>query len=342
MIRTRSTRTTRMAILAATVGFAALLALAPTGVTSSASAAAPVAQCNGELNADAQQIECQVVIENTLDLVNNTESSVVTISRCAGAPGAQLTCSPPVSTPSSTLTTRVDQCNGSINAGGSVLICAVQITNIIIGPAQTTPSTVNQCSDSGQGGGESTLNCDSYDTTTGATITQCNGSVNGGGAPTRVNCSTGPSTQTTALPVIVNQCNGSVNGGGDLAFCSVQLINRGVDVTYTGPDLTSPAEIRFPAVGGIVIAPDVSERDNPVVVPAPPTPTVPTPGNPGGGGGEGTPTPGTGITPTAEGELAATGVDVRLPLLGGAMLLTLGGSFVVIMLMRRRENQHQR
>jgi hypothetical protein len=122
----------------------------------------------------------------------------------------------------------------------------------------------------------------------------------------------------------------------------VQLINRGVDVTYTGPDLTSPAEIRFPAVGGIVIAPDVSERDNPVVVPAPPTPTVPTPGNPGGGGGEGTPTPGTGITPTAEGELAATGVDVRLPLLGGAMLLTLGGSFVVIMLMRRRENQHQR
>jgi len=339
MIRTRSTRSTRLAALMATVGFAALLALAPTGVTSSASAAAPVSQCNGELNADAQQIECQVVIENTLDLVNNTESSVVTVSRCAGAPGA-LTCSPPVSTPSSTLTTRVDQCNGSINAGGSVLVCAVQITNVIVGPAQTTPATVNQCSDSGQGGGESTLNCDSYDTTTGATITQCNGSVNGGGAPTRVNCSTGPSTQTTAIPVIVNQCNGSVNGGGDLAFCSVQLINRGVDVTYTGPDLTSPDDIRFPSVGGIVVAPDVSESDNPVVVP------TPTPGNPGGGGGAGTP-PGS-TTPTDEatvdvaGELAATGVDIRLPLLGGAMLLTLGGSFIVIMLMRKRENHSER
>jgi hypothetical protein len=334
MIRTRSTRSTRLATLMATVGFAALLALAPTGVTSSASAAAPVSQCNGELNADAQQIECQVVIENTLDLVNNTESSVVTVSRCAGAPGA-LTCSPPVSTPSTTLTTSVDQCNGSVNAGGSVLVCAVQITNTIIGAAQTTPATVNQCADSGQGGGESTLNCDSYETTTGATITQCNGSVNGGGAPTRANCSTGPSTQTTALPVIVNQCNGSVNGGGDLAFCSVQLINRGVDITYTGPDLTSPADIRFPSVGGIVVAPDVSEDDNAVVVP------TPTPGNPGDGGGAGTP-PGT-PTPVDEGtlgasvELAATGVDLRLPLLGGALLLTLGGGFLVIALLRNRE-----
>jgi len=340
MIRTRSTRSTRLATLMATVGFAALLALAPTGVTSSASAAAPVSQCNGILNADAQQIECQVVIENTLNLADNTQSSVVTVSACTGAPGGALTCLPPTSTPSSTLTTSVDQCNGSGNAGGSVLICAVQITNIIIGAAQTTPATVNQCAGSGEGGGESTLNCDSYDTTTGATITQCNGSVNGGGAPTRVNCSTGPSTQTAAIPVIVNQCNGSVFGGGDLAFCSVQLINRGVDVTYTGPDLTSPDDIRFPAIGGIVVAPDVSESDNPVVVP------TPTPGNPGGGGGAGTPpgstTPTDEGTPNAAGELAATGVDIRLPLLGGAMLLTLGGSFIVIVLMRKRENHSER
>jgi len=334
MIRTRSTPAARLAALVATAGFAALLALAPTGVTSSASAAAPVGQCNGELNASAQQIECLVVIENTLDLVNNTESSVVTVSRCAGAPGA-LTCGPPTSTPSTTLTTSVTQCNGSINAGGSVLVCAVQITNTIVGPAQTTPATVNQCSDSGQGGGDSTLNCDSYETTTGATITQCNGSVNGGGAPTRVNCSTGPSTQTSAIPVIVNQCNGSVNGGGALAFCSVQLINRGVDVTYTGPDLTSPADIRFPSVGGLVVAPDVSERDNPVVV-------TPTPGNPGDGGGNGTPPVSAPPAAPAADELAATGVDLRLPLLGGAMLLTLGGGFVVIALVRTREKHTNR
>jgi hypothetical protein len=329
--RTRTrTRTATLATLIGTVGFAFLLALAPTGATSPASAAAAIDQCNGILNASAQQVECQVVIENTLDLDSATQSSVVTVTQCIGAPAAVI-CGPSVSTASSELTTSVTQCNGSINAGGSVLICAVQIVNTITGSAQTTPATVNQCVGSGEGGGESTLLCDSYASTSGATVTQCNGSANNGGAPERVICSVGPSTQTAAIPVTVNQCNGSAAGGGDIVRCTVQLINRGDRVTYTGPDLTTTVPITFPAAGGLVVAPDVSEANNPVLVPVPEAGTPGTPVSPG--------TPANPGTPAA---LAETGLDVRLPLLAGALALTIGGGFSFVALMRRREKKLER
>lgn len=305
---------------------ATALAVAPLGATSPASAAGVVSQCNGTFNAAAAQIECQVVIANTFDVATGIGSSVVTVAECAGAPAAAI-CGAPVVTSYDFLTTSVDQCNGSVNAGGGVVICAVLISNTITGAAPTAPATVNQCAGSGQGGGDSPLLCDGYATTTGATITQCNGSVNGGGAPTRVNCSVGPSTETAVLPVTVNQCNGSANGGGALMFCSVQLVNNGVEVVYTGPPLTTTVPPVFPSIGGIDLISDVTQLEpvaNPVVTPG--TPALP--GVPAAGGSR----PGA----AAQAELAATGTEVMLPVLLALLTVAIGGAMTLVSLGRRR------
>ena len=326
-----------LSLLATTLG-ASALALAPIGVTGPASAAGVVSQCNGVYNAAAAQVECEVSVVNSIDLSTGVGSSTVTVGECVGPPAATV-CGPLVVTSSAFVTTSVDQCNASGNSGGGVVICAVQIINEITGSATSTPATVNQCAGSGTGGGNSTLNCDSYATTTGATITQCNGSVNGGGAPTRVNCSVGPSTEAAVIPVSVNQCNGSANGGGALMFCTVQLINRGASVTYSGPALGTTIPIVFPGTGGIVLAPDVTPT-------LPTSPALPTPGTPTSPAAPGTPgAPGTSVSPTASTapgaaaalELAATGTETLLPAMLSLLLVIVGGTLSLVALGRRRE-----
>ncbi|GAB3606812.1 hypothetical protein GCM10027413_22210 [Conyzicola nivalis] len=325
----RATRIRATLILLAIALVASVLAIAPIGVVGSASAAVTINQCNSVYNAAAAQVECQVTIVNTVDVTTGVGSSTVTVGECIGAPAATV-CGPVVVTSYNEITTTVDQCNGSGNAGGGVVICAVQLINEITGAATITPATVNQCAGSGTGGGDSTLNCDRYDTTTGATITQCNGSVNGGGAPTRVNCAVGPSTETALIPISVNQCNGSANGGGALMFCSVQLINRGANVTYVGPPLGTPVPIQVPGVGGIVPAPDVVPA-----APVPPTGAAPVvapvaapvvaPGTPL-------------VRAAAAEELAATGVDPQLPAMIALLALATGATLSLVAIRRRRQH----
>lgn len=290
----------RSSRLAAVLAGSVLLALAPGFAISPASAAGVVAQCNSVFNAAAAQLECTVDIANTIDLDTNLGSSVVTTTVCSGPPAAAV-CAAPVVSEFPTVTTTVDQCNGSGNKGGSTIICSVIISTTVTGSATVTPATVNQCAGSGAGGGDLPRLCDSYDTTTGATVTQCNGSVNGGGAPARVNCTVGPSTVTDAVPVTVNQCNGSSNGGGALLFCSVELRVLGPDTVYSGPDLSTVRPVTIPAASDVV---DVT----PVVVAAPvAADTVATP----------------------SGELAATGLDGR-PLLAAGALAVMAGTALIV------------
>jgi hypothetical protein len=312
-------------ILLATALVATVLAVAPLGSVGTAQAAGVVNQCNAVYNAAAAQVECEVTVVNTIDVSTGIGSSTVTVGECIGAPAATI-CGPVVVTSYDFITTSVDQCNGSGNSGGGVVICAVVLINEITGTASTSQATVNQCAGSGTGGGESPLNCDTYSTTTGATITQCNGSVNGGGAPTRVNCSVGPSTETALIPVTVNQCNGSANGGGALMFCSVQLINRGLAVTYTGTPLTTTVPVRFPGVGNIEQAPDVTQVVPPVAV-VPPTAV--------------TPAPEVLAEAVTAPELAATGVDLFFPAMFALLAVVIGGTLSLVALGRRRDrNRH--
>ncbi|MCU1544475.1 MAG: hypothetical protein JWM50_2340 [Microbacteriaceae bacterium] len=301
-------RMRRAAALVGTALFAALLALAPIGAASPASAANTIAQCDGVYNAAAAQVQCSVTIQNSVDLATGAQSSIVTVAECIGAPAA-VTCADPVTTSYPTTTTTVDQCNGSGNAGGSVVRCDVLVTNVVTNAtaadqAGVTPATVNQCAGSGQGGGASTLNCDSYDTTTGATITQCNGSVNGGGAPTRVNCTVGPSTQTPLVPIVVNQCNGSVNGGGALAFCSTRLVN----------------DIRVAAV----VPPGGDAGATPVAAPVAGPSAAPT-----------TPVDRGGSSRAVADTLANTGADTLAPAAFGLLALAIGGALSLVGLHRR-------
>ena len=313
-------------ILLATALVASVLAIAPIGIVGTASAAGVVSQCNSVYNAAAAQVECEVTVVNTIDVSTGIGSSTVAVGECIGAPAATI-CGPVVVTSYNFITTSVDQCNGSGNSGGGVVICAVVLINEITGTASTSQATVNQCAGSGTGGGDSTLNCDTYATTTGATITQCNGSVNGGGAPTRVNCSVGPSTQTALIPVSVNQCNGSANGGGALMFCSVQLINRGPAVTYTGTPLSTTVPVLFPGVGGIVQAPDVSQI---VPTPAPtPTPQLLPAGDTNN------------VTAPTANELAATGVDLFFPAMLALLAIVIGGTLALVSLGRRRDKNRR-
>ena len=317
--------------------FATVLAVAPVGAVAPAAAAGAVSQCNAVYNAAAAQVECEVTVVNTVDLSTGIGSSTVSVGECIGAPGATI-CGPVVVTSYNVITTSVDQCNGSGNSGGGVVICAVVLINEITGTAPTAAATVNQCAGSGTGGGASPLNCDSYATTTGATITQCNGSVNGGGAPTRVNCSVGPSTQTALVPVSVNQCNGSANGGGALMFCSVQLINRGVAVSYTGTPLTTTVPVRFPGVGTIVQAPDVIPAVNPALpTPAAPTAAAPSPEVLAAGETAATPARPTATAP----ELAATGVDLIIPAMFALLAIVIGGTLALVALNRRRDKNRR-
>ncbi|GAB2461182.1 hypothetical protein GCM10027029_24390 [Conyzicola lurida] len=300
---------TALMLLGAAV-FASALALSPLATATPAYAAAPISQCNANdpvysNNASATEIECRVSIVNTLNLDSDTELSVVTVSRCIGAPAATL-CSPPVTTTSNTLTTSVTQCNGNAIAGGSTIRCNVNIQNTVVGATSSAaPATVNQCVGSGTGGGigvggvAPALNCDLYQSATNATITQCNGSGNGGGGDYRVTCRVGSSTQTSVIPILVNQCNGSAYGGGDTVTCSTNLTNRLLPsqiVTPTPtPTPTVPAPTPTPTTPPVVTPPTTPGTPGTPTTPVTPgTPTTPvTPGTPG--------TPVTPVTPGTPG-----------------------------------------
>lgn len=173
------------------------------GAARAAGAVASVNQCNGTDNVGGLAVACDVTIANHLNLATGTTSSVVTVKECHGAANTVLTCTNST-TPSTSLTTSVTQCNGSGSGGGGTVACTVHIVNTITGTAATSPATINQCNGSGAGGGtQPTVVCDPLGNTTNATITQCNLSGNGGGGTHRVQCTVTPSTQTAALPVTV-------------------------------------------------------------------------------------------------------------------------------------------
>lgn len=314
------------------VGVGALATMLAVGVFAtppSASAAPPTAlsQCNGVFNAAAADVECHVVIANTLDLVNGTESAVATVTICIGAPAAAI-CGVPTVSNYDSLITSVTQCNSSGNAGGSTIICDVAVTNTIVGGTTPTPATVNQCIGSGTGGGGDTLLCGPLQNTTNATITQCNGSGNGGGAPNRVECSFGASTETPALRVLVDQCNGSGNGGGATVTCATSETNL---VTLAVPPGGGTTTTGGTTTGG--------------------TTGTGTTGTSGGGATTGDTTTGvstqavtTGTTAgqtgrttasTTGGGLAATGAAIGSPLLFGLLALLIGASLALAAASRR-------
>lgn len=224
--------TSLLRILALTASLAiAVLALTfgPAGANAFA-ATQDQTQCNGLLGGGGKELDCDVDIVNNLNLTTGEETSTVTTKVCQGSPAAAI-CGKQVALNYTLLTKSVNQCNGSVNGGGSILTCRVTVVNNITGaPANsgTTGATVNQCDYAGTGGGTApTINCDPFPASvSGATITQCNYSVNGGGAPDRVNCTVLPSTASALLPVSINQCNDSANGGGSVVTCSASLTNN--------------------------------------------------------------------------------------------------------------------
>ncbi|WP_309109060.1 hypothetical protein, partial [Arthrobacter sp.] len=208
------------------------------GAVPSASAATAVSQCNGIENVGGEAISCTVTVTNNLNLDTGEASSTVNVVACVGFANAALTCTP-TTTEYLDVVTAVDQCNGSGNGGGGVVECSVIVVNNITGTATAIAGTVNQCIDSGQGGGdEPIVVCSPLGSTTNATVTQCNGSGNGGGGTMRVRCTVTSNTTSNALLVTINQCNGSGNGGGGYVTCtsSIETI-----ITATPPVIIPPA-----------------------------------------------------------------------------------------------------
>lgn len=238
---------------------AGLMALLPGAALDSASAAAApqVELCNGVLNDDATTVECHVVLTNTFDIATGVGSAVVTTTICVGAPGAAV-CGAATIANYGAVITSVVQCNGSGNAGGSVVVCDVTIANTITGAVGVASGTVNQCVGSGEGGGATPLNCGPPQSTSGATLTQCNGSGNGGGGDLRVTCSFGAITETAALRVTIDQCNGSGNGGGATVTCRA---SETTTVVPASTEVPGQPGVTPPTVVPPAAAPPTAPRD---------------------------------------------------------------------------------
>lgn len=212
------------------------------GTTIAPAAAAPVSQCDGLFNGGGEGANCQITVENTLNLATGAESSTVTTLVCSGAANTVSTCAGPGTVVvNDFLTDVVEQCNGSGDGGGSTLQCSVVMTNTIIGAGTTSAPSVNQCNDSFDSlplpAGSS---CDPIGATTDATITQCNDSINCG-TQVSMNCTVGSSTVSSALPVSITQCNNSVNGGGALLECSTSITTLFVPADDEGGDTAVPS-----------------------------------------------------------------------------------------------------
>ena len=204
-------------------------------------------QCNGvgaSSSGATTGMTCTVTVVNTIS--GGHVSSTTTVTRlCSLAP-----CAPgdgTFVTHSTSLVTRVTQCNGSDNDAAHPITCTVTITNNIsadtAGANPVTSATSNQCVGSATGGGGSVV-CDPFPaTTTGATVTQCNGSATGGGGT--IDCSVGSaSTISPAVPIRVNQCNGTGNPGGSVVTCSTTIttnITAAVVTATPTPSATSPS-----------------------------------------------------------------------------------------------------
>jgi hypothetical protein len=208
-------------------------------------------QCNFDETGAAREIRCDVTVVNNLDVATGITSSTVTTTVCAGPPGEALC----VTTPGALtvdIVGSVNQCNNSVNAGGSIVTCNVNVVNNVTGVGSTSPATVNQCIGSGQGGGtEPTTNCAPVSSASGADIIQCNTAGNGGGASNRVQC-TASGTVSSLWPVTIVQCNDSANGAGDLVTCTAQLTTNliAVAATTTAAATTAPADTPTTAPGG--------------------------------------------------------------------------------------------
>jgi hypothetical protein len=175
---------------------------------------------NGVGGGGGQGVICEVTIVNTITATGG--SAVVTVHECIGSAGAPL--SGVCSTTKTTLTapvTVVNQCNGTVEGGGSTLRCSVVITNNFVGVTPGSSGvTINQCVGSGDG---ATIGCNPLQSTTSAVITQCNGTANGGNLVGLTCTATG--TMSAAFAMTVNQCNSSANGGGSLVVCSTSFVN---------------------------------------------------------------------------------------------------------------------
>ena len=216
-------RTPLAARIAAAVAAIALTCVALVALQPAPPAAAAVSsQCNDVSNTAGQGLECQVTVENTLNLATGTASSRVTTVVCSGAANS-VTCGTATVTEFPELTTSASQCNNSANGGGSAMRCSMRVINTITGSVTTSAAPVNQCVGALTTG--TVRACTPDPATADASVdgvTQCNGSVNGGGGS--MTCSVSPSTTSnSAFRFLANQCNGSANGGGALIVCTTDI-----------------------------------------------------------------------------------------------------------------------
>jgi hypothetical protein len=238
-VRTDNRRTTPRTVLFrglfafALVAASALITAAP---ASAAHTIAAATTCNnGVGGGGGKGVICEVTIVNTI--TESGGSAKVTVHECLGSAGAPLAgvCSTTTTSLSAPVST-VNQCNGTVEGGGSTLHCSVVVTNNFIGISPgATGATVNQCVGSVTTG--TVKVCHPFPaTTTDAAITQCNGSANGGGAS--LTC-TATGTMASAFAVTINQCNNSASGGGSTVVCSANMVNGpGTGSTASPPPTT--------------------------------------------------------------------------------------------------------
>ena len=206
------------------------------GVGSPASAAV-TAQCNGLVNDGGRGLECEITVENFLNLATGAENSRVTTLACTGAANEDPlpSCVGPTVTEFAELTTAANQCNGSDNGGGSTMRCSLTVINTITGGATDSIAPINQCNGSLDTG--DVRACTPDPATADASIdgvTQCNGSVNGGGGS--MTCTVSPATTSnSAFAFLANQCNDSANGGGETIVCEVDISTVIVPADSEGP-----------------------------------------------------------------------------------------------------------
>jgi len=209
--------------LVATLGALALVGVALVAVMPAAPAAAAVStQCNGVANGGGEGLECEVTVENTLNVATGVASSLVTTIECVGMADS-VTCGLPVATPYSELTTSVDQCNGSANGGGATLRCSITVINTITGAVTTSTAPINQCVGSFVGTGRA---CDPDSATEDASVnglTQCNGTGNDTSVSMTCTVTASTTSSNSAFNFLANQCNGSSNGNGALTVCTVNM-----------------------------------------------------------------------------------------------------------------------
>jgi hypothetical protein len=318
--------TARRIIITGIAGIVAAAGLAIAGPVGGAQAATAGA-CNayGAVLA-GQGMECSVTVENFDDGVD--QYSIVTVLECHGAPFVTLlapACSTTV-TINTDLTTAVTQCNGSLNGGGSSVVCRVVVTNYFTAAAgPVTAVTHNQCQGSGGGGTSPVgdpLNCSPAGLTIGATVTQCNGSVNGGGGPLRVTCDVA-GLAGSGQPVLVDQCNGTANGGGSVLICSASFTNIFNAVGLPGEPLATSTTPVVPNVtGGTYGTPGGAPLSLGRFIAAAPAALVPT-------------------AVGAAALLAVSGSDSTVPALGALGLVVLGAGALLIGRGRIRRPAHR-